>query len=86
MYLLRKRIVNLHLPVDCQLKLFDLTSVPILLYRSEITGFESIQILEQIHTKFMKNILKMKNSTPNIMVYGEFGRFPLEIQAKVRMI
>ena len=57
-----------------------------LLYGSKITGFESIQMLEQIHTKFMKNILNMKNSTPNIMVYGEFGRFPLEIQAKVRMI
>ena len=28
----------------------------------------------------------MKKSTPHIMVYGEFGRFPLEIAAKVRMI
>ena len=34
MYLLRKRIVNLQLPVDCQLKLFDQTIVPILLYGS----------------------------------------------------
>ena len=29
MYLLRRRIVNLNLPIDCQLKLFDQTVVPI---------------------------------------------------------
>lgn len=28
----------------------------------------------------------MKKSTPHVMVYGEFGRFPIEISAKVRMI
>lgn len=86
MYLLRKRIVNLHLPVDCQLKLFDQTIVPILLYGSEICGFENLQLLEKIHLNFMRSILKMKNSTPHVMIYGEFGRFPLEIQAKLRMI
>ena len=41
MQLLRKRIVNLHLPVDCQLKLFDQTIVPISLYGSETFGFEN---------------------------------------------
>ena len=86
MHLLRKRIVNLYLPVDCQLKLFDQTIVPILLYGSEVTGFENLQPLEKIHLDFMRNILKMKSSTPLVMVYGEFGRYPLEIQVKVRMI
>ena len=28
----------------------------------------------------------MKSSTPLAMVYGEFGRFPLAIQIKIRMI
>ena len=41
MYLLRKRIVNPHLPVDCQLKHLDLTNEPILLYGSELCGFEN---------------------------------------------
>ena len=86
MHLLRKRIVNLHLPVDCQMKLFDQTIVPILLYGSEITGFEILQPLEKIHLDFLRVILKMKSNTPLVMVYGEFGRFPLSIQVKVRMV
>ena len=86
MQLLRKRIVNLHLPVDCQLKLFDQTIEPILLYGSETFGFENLQPLEKIHLDFLKSIRKMKSSTPLIMIYGEFGRFPLEIQVKTRTI
>ena len=86
MYLLRKRIVNLHLPVDCQLKLFDQTIVPILLYGSDVISFEKMHLIEKIDLDFLKGILKTKKSTPHIMVYGEFGRFPLEIAAKVRMI
>ena len=42
MYLLRKRIANLYWPVDCQLKHFDQTIVPIFLYGSEVTGFENL--------------------------------------------
>ena len=86
MHLLRKRIVNLHLPVDCQIKLFDQTIVPILLYGSEVYGFEKLQPIEKIHLDFLRSILKMKSSTPLAMVYGEFGRFPLAIQIKTRMI
>ena len=43
MHFLRKRIVNLHLPVDCQMKLFDQTIVSILLHGIEVTGFEILQ-------------------------------------------
>ena len=87
MHLLQKRIVNLYLPVDCQLKRFDQTIVSILLYGSEVTGFENLQPLEKkIHLDFMRNILKMESSTPLVMVYGEFGRYPYDVQVKVRMI
>jgi hypothetical protein len=34
----------------------------------------------------VKTILRLKVSTPNFMVYGELGRYPLEIDIKVRMI
>jgi hypothetical protein len=39
-----------------------------------------------IHLKFCKRILKVRNTTPNFIVYGELGRFPLEIRVKLRMI
>ena len=52
MYLLRKRIINLHLRVECQLKLFDQTIVPILLYGSEICGYESYFAIEKVHLGF----------------------------------
>ena len=46
--LLRRRIVNLNLPIDCQLKLFDQTVVPILLYDCEICGCENMYLIEKI--------------------------------------
>ena len=59
---------------------------PILLYGSEVWGYENLKILEQIHLKFYKRNLKVRNTTPNCIVYGELGRFPLEIRVKHRMI
>ena len=63
-YLLRRRIVNLHLPIDCQLKLFDQTVVPILLDGCAAYGFENIYWIEKIIFDFLKSILKLKKSTP----------------------
>ena len=58
---------------------------PILLYGCEIWGFENLKVLEQVHLMFCKPILKVRFTTPNYMVYGELGRFPLEITIKIRM-
>ena len=35
---------------------------------------------------FLKYIFNLKSSTPNYMVYGETGRFPLYVTAYTRMI
>ena len=43
-------------------------------------------LIEKNNLDFLKSILKLKNSTPNIMVCGEFGRYPLEIMVKIRMV
>ena len=42
-------------------------------------------LTEKIYLDFLKSILKLKKSTPNEMIYGEFGRYPLEIMIKIRM-
>jgi hypothetical protein len=44
-----KRISNQPIPVDLQLKLFDSIEEPILLYGSEVWGFENNIDIERIH-------------------------------------
>ncbi len=81
------RQAKLHsLSVSCQLDLFDKIVKPILLYGSEIWGFSNSYDLEKVHLRFCKLILNLKMSTPNCVVYGELGRFPLSIDVKQRMI
>jgi hypothetical protein len=59
---------------------------PILLYGCEIWGFSNIELLERIQLKFCKLLLNLKKSTPNFMVYGELGVYPLSVSVKVRMV
>ena len=81
-----KSIRNQNIPIDLQLKIFDAMVERILLYGSEIWGYENIKIIEQVHLGFCKRILKVRSSTPNFMVHVELGRYPLEIRVKIRMI
>ena len=55
---------KLHLPVDIQLQLFDSMVIPILLYGSEVTGFEKHDILEHLCIQYYKIVLKVKKTTP----------------------
>jgi hypothetical protein len=43
-------------------------------------------ILEKVHLKFCKIILHLKVTTPNGMIYGELGRYPLDMDIKFRNI
>ncbi|OWF41333.1 RNA-directed DNA polymerase from mobile element jockey [Mizuhopecten yessoensis] len=86
LYALNKKIRNIPLSVDLQLKLFDSLVSPILLYACEILGFKNTTTIERMHLQFCKRIMNVKNSTPNYMIYGETGRYPLEIEIKTRMI
>jgi hypothetical protein len=81
-----ENIRNQNIPIDLQLKYVDAMAEPILLYGSEIWGYENIKIIEQVHLGFCKRILKVRSSTPNVMVHGELGRYPLKIRVKIRMI
>jgi hypothetical protein len=74
------------LDVTEKLKLFDCMILPILSYGSEIWGFHKAPDIEKIHLKFLKQVLGVRQQTPNSAVFGEFGRFPLLIIRKVRII
>jgi hypothetical protein len=60
---------------------------PILLYGSEIWGYsKNIDCLKKIQLRFCKLLLKLKSSAPTYMIYGELGRFPIEIDIQIRMV
>jgi hypothetical protein len=86
MFAVFKIIRQLDMPIDCQLKLFDQVIQPVLLYGSEVWGFENTVLLERVQLKFCKYILNVQQSTLDFMVCGELGRFPIEILVKIRMI
>ena len=68
------------------LKLFDSCVEPILLYGCEVWGYENVDILEKVQTKFCKFIFGVSKYSRNMPVYGELGRYPLSIQIKQRMV
>ena len=86
MHLLYSRIYNLNLPIDLQLKLFDHTVLPILTYACEIFSFENVEMIEKVHTSFLRKISHSRQSTPLYMLYAELGRFPLVHIMKTRTI
>jgi hypothetical protein len=51
-----------------------------------VWGFSDDYVIEKNNLKFDKLILHLKQSTPNIMLYGELGRFPLYIDIQTRVI
>ena len=75
-----------NLSMECKFDIFDKAIKPVILYGCEVWGFCNYKLLEQLHLKFCKHVLGLKSSTPNFMVYGELGRFPINIDVKVRMV
>ena len=86
MYCILRKGRRLQLPVDVMLHLFDTTVAPILLYSCEVWGTDNCEILEKVQRKFCKHLLVLKQSTPNCMVYGETGQFPLRVHIKQRIV
>ena len=78
MFSILRKSRKILLPIDLQLQLFDSMVVPILLYGSEITGFENSDVLERLCTQFYKIILNVKKTTPNIILYILFCTVNLE--------
>ena len=74
------------LPIDLQFELFDRMVMPVILYGCEIWGYKNLGTLETLHLKFCKYVMKLKSATPDVMVYGESGRFKVEYYAKIRML
>lgn len=52
----------------------------------QLSVLQKLNMFEKIHLQFCKRILKLKSSTLNFMIYGELGRFPINIYVIKRMI
>ena len=76
---------KLQLSVDTQCHLFDHLDLPVLLYGSEVWGYECIDQIDIFHRKFLRTILRVNKCTPDCMVYGETGREIILNHIKCRM-
>ena len=77
---------RLQLPIDIQIELFDKTILPILLYGSEVWGFDNIDILEMFYRKFLRNLLQVNKFTPDAMIFGETGCSNIASKIKSRIL
>ena len=61
-------------------KIFDCQILPMLTYGAEIWGLDAdLMIIERIHLFALKRFLNTRLRTPNVLVYGETGRYPLSV-------
>ena len=64
---------------DCQIK-------PMVLYGSEIWGNFVSEILEASHLFALKRLLSVGEKTPNTLIYGETGRYAMNIDATISTV
>ena len=86
MFGLNEKAVNLLLPPDIHIDLFEKMVAPIFLYGSEVWGYGNIEPIEIFYRKFIKRVLGVGRSVPNCFVYGEVGKYPIAHRIYARML
>ena len=86
MFALLEKSRNLSLPMDIMLKLFNVLVKPVVLYGAELWGSEKCDILKRLQLRFFKYVLSINKLTSSMMVYGELGAIPLDVDIKSRML
>ena len=84
--LIKLLLKSKYITKECYFKVFDLKIAPILMYASEVWGIQNIESIEKVHLMACKHFLGVPISTPNKIVYGELGRYPLFITTYIRSI
>ena len=67
-------------------KIFDAHLQPIVQCGDEIGGLEKNVSTEKVHLFAMKRFIGVGRRTPNDIVQGEFGRFPIYLNFYVKSI
>ena len=86
MYAILQKARVLKLPIDIVCQLYEACVIPVLLYGSEIWGYECLKSLEIFHRRFLRIILNFYNFSPNCMLYGETNSVDIETKVHIRMI
>ena len=73
-------------PRDVFFKIYDAQIVPILLYGSELWGYQRFEQIEKAHLFACKRFLNVGWQTPNKMIYGDLCRYPMYITSAIRCI
>ena len=69
------------------LKIFNQQILPILEYAADIWyQNKPIETLERVQTQYIKNALHVRQSTPDLAVYGETGYFPLHMRHQDQLV
>ena len=68
-----RRTKQLNLDFEVSIELFERLIIPILLYRSEIWGYECPKQIQTTFNKIMRKFLRLHKSTPMCMINGELG-------------
>lgn len=49
-------------------------------------SFENVDIIKRLHLRFFKIFFESQSSTPNVMVFGETGLYPLHVLILTKLI
>ena len=75
-----------HVDREVFFHIFDAQVLPVIMYGSEIWGYQQFDVIEKTHMYACKKVLNVGLQTPNKMVLGDLGRFPVYIQTAVRCV
>ena len=64
-------------------KIYDAQVLQILMYRSELWGFQQFAVIEKAHMFACKRFLNVGVQIPNKMIYGDLGRYPMFVTSAI---
>ena len=85
-FALLHKLRSFSLHVKTVMYLFDCLVSSSATYGCEIFAHIPCQPVEKVHTSFLRNVLRVKRSTPIVSLLGETGRYPLEIGMHIRLL
>ena len=86
LYALKQKCFRFRFPVKVVINLFNALVESVLLYGCEVWGYNPPHNLDTIHLGFIKEMLRLKKSTPNYFVLLETGELSMSYKVKYRML